>query len=89
MPLSSQLFLDSETKEIRSASDNKHARSRETSGFLTMAAPLQEATLGAILNQQQTLVNTLMFDGKQLKYQTPITVNRVQEKKLHVGEPES
>lgn len=57
--------------------------------FLTMASPIQEATLGAILNQQQTLVNTLMFDVKQLKYQTPITVNQVGENKVHVGEPES
>lgn len=90
MPLSSQLFFNSETNEIRSASDNKHARSRATSVFfLTMAAPIQEATLGVILNHQQTLENTLMFDVKQLEYQTPITVNRVEKKKLHVGEPES
>lgn len=58
-------------------------------GFFLMALPIQEAMLGAILNQQQTLVNTLMFDVKQLKYQTPITVNQVGENKVHVGEPES
>lgn len=51
-----------------------------------MASPIKEATLGAILYQQQTLVNTLMFDVKQLKYQTPITVNQVGENKVHVGE---
>lgn len=54
-----------------------------------MASPIQEATLGAILNQQQTLVNTLMFDVKQQKYQTPITVSQVEENKVHVGEQES
>lgn len=54
--------------------------------LLTMASPIKEATLGAILYQQQTLVNTLMFDVKQLKYQTPITVNQVGENKVHVGE---
>lgn len=59
--------------------------------LLTMAVSIQEATLGAILNQRQTLVNTLMYmyDVKQLKYQTSITVNQVEEKKVHVGEPES
>lgn len=89
MPLCSQLILDPDTNEIRSASDNNHPRSREAPVTGTVVAPIREFTLGTILNQQQTLLHNLMFEIKQLKSKTSITENRVETEKIHLGRPES
>lgn len=82
MPLCSQIILDPDTNEIRSASENNHPRSREAPITGTMAAPIRELTLGTILNQQQTLLHNLMFEIKQLKSKTPVTENRKETEKI-------
>lgn len=89
MPLCSQLILDPDTNEIRSASDNNHPRSREAPVTGTVMAPIREFTLGTILNQQQMLLHNLMFEIKQLKSKTSSTENRVETEKIHLGRPES
>jgi hypothetical protein len=68
LPLSSQLVLDANANEIRSATD-KRARSHEITK-ITMAAPSHESTLYKLLSSQQALLTNLVAEVKELKSQT-------------------
>lgn len=57
-----------------------------------MAAPIHEATRSYVWGNFEPTSNSVkqfIFKVKQLKYQIPIAVNRLETDKLHFGRPES